>query len=165
MAATARLRDAFDANESDAEDNVLDHLRLRVIGNDFDHIAGLVTRMRYLLHHRIETGSPDGVPTPRLMEVDNGNPGLLIFRAVPSVIVGNPPFNPARTAAIFLKMSVELLANGGFLGMVMPASFLRGRRDENPDGHLLCLRTVNCLMSGKCPRELSGSHRGIRPVS
>jgi hypothetical protein len=157
MAATARLRDAFDANESDAENDVLDHLRSRVIGNDFDHIAGLVTRMRYLLHHWIETGSPEGVPTPRLMERDGLKLKAADFQGLqPSVIIGNPPFNPAMTAAKFLKTSVRLLRPGGFLGMVMPASFLRGRRDESPAGRLELLKNCELLDVWEMPQGTVG---------
>lgn len=157
MAATARLRDAFDANEPGAEDDVFKHLSSRVIGNDMDTIARLVTRMRYLLHHWIETGTPDGVPTPRLLEGD----GLELKPAdlgncQPTVIVGNPPFNPATTAAKFLRQAVDLLEPGGFLGMVMPASFLRGRRDEGPDARFQLLEECELLDVWEMPQGTVG---------
>jgi len=158
MAATARLRDAFDANEPGAEDDVLKHLSSRVIGNDMDTIARLVTRMRYLLHHWIETGAPDGVPTPRLLE---GN-GLELKPAdfencQPTVIAGNPPFNPATTAAKFLQKSVLLLAPGGFLGMIMPAAFLRMRRDRCPDARYELLSTCDLLDVAEMPDRTVGA--------
>lgn len=157
MAATARLRDAFDANEPDAEDDVLEHLCSRVIGNDIDTIARLVTQMRYLLHHWIETGSPEGVPTPKLLEGD----GLELKPAdfgncQPTVIVGNPPFNPATTAAKFLKRAVDLLEPGGFLGVIMPASFLRGRRDEGPDARFRLLEKCELLDVWEMPQGTVG---------
>jgi hypothetical protein len=47
----------------------------------------------------------------------------------PSIIVGNPPFGRAadghQLANKFLAKALELLAPGGFIGMVMPGAFLK----------------------------------------
>ena len=147
MAATARLRDAFDANESDAEDDVLEHLRARVIGNDVDNIARLVTRMRYLLHHWTETGSPDGVPTPQLMEGDGLELQAADFGVCrPSVIVGNPPYveysrvkreyslkgyeteTCGNLYAFVLETCFGILSPYGRVGMIVPLSLVSTKR-------------------------------------
>ena len=50
------------------------------------------------------------------------------------MIVGNPPFGATedgkQMASRFLLKALELLAPGGFLGMVMPGSFLKMRRQK-----------------------------------
>ena len=55
-------------------------------------------------------------------------PELLGFRS-PTIIVGNPPFGRAtdghQLANKFLLKALDLLAPGGFLGMVMPGAFLK----------------------------------------
>ena len=62
---------------------------------------------------------------------------------LPSVVVGNPPFGRAgrgqQAANHFLSKALELLAPGGFLGMVMPGGFLKMRRQKGRAmrGHLL----------------------------
>ena len=132
--------------------------RSRVIGNDVDNIARLVTRMRYLLHHWIETGSPEGVPTPQLLEGDGLELNVADFeKCRPTVIVGNPPFNPATTAAKFLEKSVQLLAPGGFLGMIMPAAFLRMRRDRCPDARYELLNSCDLLDIAEMPERTVGA--------
>ena len=65
LAATQRLEEVFDARESDAEANLLEHLMAHVIGNDTDEIARLVTRLIYLLEHWVKTGEAKDVPEPR----------------------------------------------------------------------------------------------------
>jgi hypothetical protein len=64
LAATERLAAMFDANETNAEPTLLEHLRKHVIGNDLDDIALLVTRLAYLLVHWIQKGEGQNVPEP-----------------------------------------------------------------------------------------------------
>lgn len=130
LAATERLREAFDANEADAEITVLEHLRQRVIGNDQDGIALHVASLTYLLEHVIQTGDPQSVPSPRLWEGDALGLTSARFGAyLPSIVVGNPPFGMAtdgeQLANKFLRKAMELLRPGGFLGMIMPGAFLK----------------------------------------
>jgi len=160
LAATARLRDAFDANEADAEDTVVDHLRSRVFGNDQDDIALLVARMRYLLTHWVENRTPIDVPTPRLVKRD----GLQISShelndVTPTVVVGNPPFHPSgndQMANRFLRKAIELLAPGGFLGMIMPAGFLKMRRQRCPETRRQLLDSCKLLEVWEMPERTVG---------
>ncbi|MGO8897999.1 MAG: class I SAM-dependent DNA methyltransferase [Isosphaeraceae bacterium] len=130
LAATERLRSTFDANEEDAEANVLDHLRSHVIGYDQDDVALHVANLTYLLDHVIETRDATTVPHPVLRKGDALSLTADNFVAhPPSIIVGNPPFGKAddgdQLANKFLSKALELLAPGGFLGMVMPGAFLK----------------------------------------
>ena len=136
LAATQRLEEVFDARESDAEANLLEHLMAHVIGNDTDEIARLVTRLIYLLEHWVKTGEAKDVPEPRRLWGENAlDLAPERFAGMPpSVIVGNPPFGATedgkQMASRFLLKALELLAPGGFLGMVMPGSFLKMRRQK-----------------------------------
>lgn len=161
LAATERLRDAFDANEADAEDTVLEHVQARVIGNDQDPIAILVARMRYLLTHWIENRTSDGVPTPNTLLEENGlnlTPNKL-GGISPSVVVGNPPFQKSghyQMANHFLRKAIELLAPGGFLGMIMPAGFLKMRRQRCPETRRKLLETCELLEVWELPQGAVG---------
>ena len=145
LAATERLRDVFDAREHDAEAHVLDHLRHHVIGNDIDGIAILLTRLAYLLEHWIKRRETKDVPEPQALWTSDAL-GLRpqdFAGVLPSIVVGNPPFGAAsggqQAANHFLSKALELLAPGGFLGMVMPGGFLTMRRQKGRAmrGHLL----------------------------
>ena len=130
LLAASTLRTAFDANEADAGSSVVHHLREHVIGNDRDGIALHVANLTYLLEHVIETGNADAVPSPRLWGKDALGLVLEDFGDNrPSIIVGNPPFGRStdghQLANKFLLKAIELLAPGGFLGMVMPGAFLK----------------------------------------
>jgi hypothetical protein len=130
LAASERLRAAFDANESDAEGSVFDHLHKHVVGNDLDSVAIHVASLTYMLEHVIQTGNAVNVPSPILWRRDALSLQLEDFGDNrPSVIVGNPPFGRAKNghqlANQFLSKALELLAPGGFLGMVMPGAFLK----------------------------------------
>lgn len=130
LAASERLRAAFDANESDAEGSVADHLRKHVIGNDVDGVALHVASLTYMLEHVIQTGNADDIPSPTLWTRDALGLQVQDFGDKrPSVIVGNPPFGRAQDghqlAIRFLSKALDLLAPGGFLGMVMPGAFLK----------------------------------------
>jgi hypothetical protein len=136
LAGTQRLEEVFDGREADAEASVTEHLGSHVIGNDTDEIARLVTRLAYLLEHWVKTGRAQDVPEPRRLW---GDDALQLtperFADTPlSIIVGNPPFGAAaggeQMANQFLLKALELLAPGGFLGMVMPGSFLKMRRQK-----------------------------------
>ena len=130
LAATERLRSSFDANETDSEATVLDHLRDHVIGYDQDEVALHVANLTYLLDHVIETRDATTVPHPVLRKGDalSLTPDNFVTHR-PSIIVGNPPFGKAedgdQLANKFLSKALELLAPGGFLGIVMPGAFLK----------------------------------------
>ena len=161
LAATERLRDAFDANEADSEDDVLEHLRSHVIGNDKDDIAVLVARMRYLLTHLIEKRTGDGVPIPsRLLKKDGLTLSVADFGGVvPTVIVGNPPFQPDgsdQMANQFLRKALHLLPPGGFLGMIMPAGFLKMRRQKCPETRQQLLNECELLEVWEMPQGTVG---------
>ncbi len=160
LAATSRLRDAFDADEPDAEETVNEHLRSHVFGNDKDDIALLVAKMRYLLTHWIEYGSADDVPMPMMIESDGLELSLKHFGGIaPSVIVGNPPFQPHgsdQMANCFLRKALELLQPGGFLGMIMPASFLKMRRQNAPETRRQLLASCELLEVWEVPEGVVG---------
>ncbi len=160
LAATARLHEAFDANERDAEDTVVQHLRNRVLGNDLDDIALQVTRMRYLLTHWVENRTPCDVPAPRLINRDGLELSINDFgEEPPTVIVGNPPFHPSggdQMANRFLRKAMELLAPGGFLGMIMPAGFLKMRRQNCPETRRQLLRNCELLEVWEMPEHTVG---------
>ena len=130
LAATERLRSTFDANEADAEATVLDHLRSHVVGYDQDDVALHVANLTYLLDHVIWTRDATTVPLPILRRGDALTLSAGDFlNCDPSIIVGNPPFGNASDGDLlankFLSKALELLAPGGFLGMVMPGAFLK----------------------------------------
>ncbi|QEH35207.1 Type I restriction enzyme EcoKI M protein [Aquisphaera giovannonii] len=130
LAASERLRSAFDANESESERSVIEHLRRHVVGNDVDSVALHVAGLTYLLEHVIQTGSADDVPSPALWTKDALDLQVENFGVSrPSIVVGNPPFGRAKNgdqlANQFLSKALEILAPGGFLGMVMPGAFLK----------------------------------------
>lgn len=160
LAASARLRDAFDANEDDSEDSLLVHLRSRVIGNDQDDIALLVARLRYLLTHWVENRTPTEVPRPRLLNRDGLELSLHDFDDVaPSVIVGNPPFHASggdQMANRFLRKALDLLSPGGFLGMIMPGGFLKMRRQKCPETRRQLLESCELLEVWELPERTVG---------
>jgi hypothetical protein len=160
LAATARLREAFDANECDAEDTVFEHLRNRVLGNDLDDIALQVTRMRYLLTHWIENRTPHNVPTPRLLDRDGLDLSISDFgRTAPTLVVGNPPFHPSggdQMANRFLRKAIELVAPDGFLGMIMPAGFLKMRKYHCPETRRQLLQHFEMLEVWELPQGSVG---------
>ncbi len=161
LAATARLHEAFDANERDAEDNVVDHLRNRVFGNDLDGIALLVTRMRYLLTHWVENRTSHDVATPRLANRDGLKLSAGDFGGVsPTVVVGNPPFHASdgdQMANRFLRKAMEILAPGGFLAMIMPAGFLKMRKYNCPATRRQLLQTCELLDVWEMPQGAVGA--------
>lgn len=160
LAATSRLRDAFDTGEVDAEETVGEHLRSHVFGNDLDDIALLVAKMRYLLTHWIELGSAEDVPIPTMIESDGLDLSLARFGDVaPTVIIGNPPFHKHgsdQMANCFLRKAIELLAPGGFLGMIMPASFLKMRRQNAPETRRQLLASCELLEVWEVPEGVVG---------
>lgn len=162
LSATQRLREAFDAREPDAEDNLLDHLRNRVIGNDTDRIAVLVARLAYLLEHWIRPGESVGVPEPNRWWFKDA---LTLTRddfgpAQPTVIVGNPPFSAIpggeQLASQFLLRMLTLLAPGGFLGIVMPGAFLKMRRQKAGPARKTLLDSCELLEVWELPLRAVG---------
>src|SRR5205814_1031297 len=108
-----------------------------VMGNDLDPVAILVARLSYLVAYWNHMDAIGGVPYPTL----NGGGNALtmdpaaVFGSMPSVIVGNPPFDGDAPASAFLDRALTLLAckRGSFpryLGMVMPGSFIKGKRNQ-----------------------------------
>ncbi len=162
LAATDRLRGVFDAREQDAEPNVLDHLRRHVIGNDTDAIAILVTRLAYLLEHWTKRREAREVPEPQsLWERDALEVCPEDFGgALPSVVVGNPPFGATgggqQLANQFLLKAIELLAPGGFLGMIMPGGFLKMRRQKCPETRERLLRDAQLIEVWELPTRVVG---------
>jgi predicted RNA methylase len=137
LAATERLRQAYDPREAGAERNLIQHLQRHVVGNDIDPIAILVTRLAYLLEHWVRTGEPSNPPEPARLWQTNGLAlsASKFPEGLPSVIVGNPPFggqaSGQQRANQFLEKSLDLLSSPGYLGIVMPGPFLKQRRDQS----------------------------------
>ena len=162
LAATNRLRSVFDANEAGSESELFDHLRAHVIGNDWDSVAILVANLTYLLEHVIETRDARSVPAP---DIGNKNaldltPELFAPRS-PSIIVGNPPFGRAtdghQLANKFLLKALDLLAPGGFLGMVMPGAFLKMMsRGGTPEARRKLLEACELLEVWEMPEGTIG---------
>lgn len=162
LAGTQRLREVFDARESEEEGDVVAHLQDHVIGNDTDRIAVLVTKLAYLLEHWISRSERAGVPEPqRLWERDALDLSETDFAGCrPSMIVGNPPFASAaggqQLANQFLLKALDLLRPGGYLGMIMPGGLLKMLRQKAPAIRKTLLSTCELLEVWEQPLEVVG---------
>jgi hypothetical protein len=135
LAATDRLAQLFDPREVAGNIDKTQYLRAAVLGNDIDPVAILMTRLSYLIAYWNRSDAAGDVPYPQLREQDALSMDLSsAFGRPPAVIVGNPPFDGPQPASHFLRRAITTLlaAPKGprFIGMVMPAAFLKGRREQ-----------------------------------
>jgi hypothetical protein len=83
-----------------------------------------------------------------------------VFKRVPSVIVGNPPFDGPKPASVFLDRALDLLLAKGseyprYIGMVMPGAFIKAKREQEAvRGRLL--RETRILEVWELPEKAVG---------
>ncbi len=184
LAATDRLANLFDPREDNSHTDRTAWLKQAVMGNDIDPVAILVTQLSYLVAYWNRVDEKQAVPFPSINKGDALKLNLKeTFGRIPSVIVGNPPFDlKGHPATEFLARALTALLSEdrtypGYIGMVMPGAFLKGVRDQlEVRGSLLsharlmevwelpqcaiglCARTPTCVViaevtSGKPPVE------------
>ena len=100
------------------------YLTKHLLGNDSDVFATEVSRLSLLLFS-IPYGNSWNVTTNDFLYKSIAND--------PCIIIGNPPFEESRRgekfqkAAYFLLKYIKVLRNEGFIGIVMPETFLQNK--------------------------------------
>ena len=111
LAATERLSALFHPREPGASALGREGVRKAVMGNDLDPVTILVAKLSYLVAYWNQVDEAAGVPYPNLHGQGNAltlDP-LAAFGSMPSVIVGNPPFDGDKPASAFLDHALTLL--------------------------------------------------------
>ncbi len=162
LAATDRLAGLYHPREPGAPRDRTEWVRSAVMGNDIDPVAVLVTKLSYLVAYWNRVDHASKVPFPILHE---GGDALTIdpsvaFNRMPSVIVGNPPFDGPKPASAFLGRALDLLqAKGGdyprYIGMVMPGAFIKAKREQEAIRDRL-LRETQILEVWELPEQAVG---------
>jgi hypothetical protein len=132
------------------------------MGNDLDPVAILVAKLSYLVAYWNNVDDATSVPYPNLHERGNAltlDP-VAAFEFMPSVIVGNPPFDGDEPASAFLDRALTLLLNKTskfprYLGMVMPGAFAKGKR-ENETVRARLLQNARILEIWEFPEHAVG---------
>lgn len=123
LSACKRLEDLVRYEKAEFERH--DYLTRMIEGNDIDKFASEVAKLSLLLY---------SLPYGNKWNIHAGD--LLCINAseiqMPSVVLGNPPYKEARRdgrntqkATAFLDKYLEWLQNDGFIGIILPESFLQ----------------------------------------
>jgi hypothetical protein len=163
LAATERLEALFHPREPGADSLGQDWLRRAVMGNDLDPVAILVTKLSYLVAYWNHVDDAANVPYPSLNERGDALTlaPVTAFGHLPSVIVGNPPFDGPEPASAFLCRALDLLLNKEseyprYLGMVMPAAFIKGMQNKNESVRNRLLQHARILEIWEIPEHAIG---------
>lgn len=138
LAATERLAGLLDPREPGFSGDALSYLKYAVMGNDIDGVAILVASLSYLLAYWNRADSDGRIPFPSLYPGGNALDLDLTaaFGRLPGVIVSNPPFDKkGQPASEFLLRALNVLSHEranfpAYLGIVMPAAFLTGTKNQ-----------------------------------
>lgn len=123
LSACKRLEDLvkYEKKEFDRHD----YLTRMIEGYDIDKFASEVARLSLLLYS-FPYGNKWNIHAGDLLRISKSK------IQVPSVILGNPPYEEIRgnsqktqKAAVFLDKYLEWLHDGGFIGIILPESFLQ----------------------------------------
>ncbi len=189
LAATRRLALMPDLPSQSTEKTAF--LKNRVVGNDIDPQAALLTALKYFIIHESEQ-TP--FPTPRFLAEDYNSFDVeklkreLVQR--PTVLVANPPFGESgkknvQRAAQFVDKALDWMRPGDLFGFVLPQIFLQGewqgcgsaRRRLMKDCELLevwelpekavglAAEQATCVLVGACGRARQSPIKGRVLVS
>jgi len=102
-----------------------DYLTTSIIGYDIDRFASEVARLSLLLYS-LPYGNRWNIRTADLLKINE------LKEDIPSIILGNPPYEEKRKdskksqkATDFLKRYMEWLSKDGYIGIILPESFLQ----------------------------------------
>ncbi len=168
LAATRRLASMPDLPSRSAERK--DYLGTRIVGNDLDPQAELLTALKYFIIHESEQ-----IPFPRprfLAEDYNSFDVKKLERRLaqrPTVLVANPPFGESgekrdvQLAARFVDKALDWMRPGDLFGFVLPQIFLHSTWQGCGPARKRLLETCRLLEVWELPEGAVG-HAARQPV-
>ena len=161
LAATRRLASMQDIPSRSAEKER--YLESRVVGNDIDRQAELLTMLKYVIIHESEQIP---FPRPRFLAEDYNSFDVaeLERRLVqrPTVLVANPPFGEAgekkdvQLAAQFVEKALGWMRPGDLFGFVLPQIFLHSTWQGCGPARKRLLKTCQLLEVWELPEKAVG---------
>lgn len=116
----------YDMNEVDRHE----YLTKMIAGYDLDKFASEVARLSFLLYS-LPYGNKWSIKAGDLLKLNN-------VEEAPYIIMGNPPYEEKRgdkekkqKATKFLDKYIEWLHEGGYIGIILPETFLQNDRSIN----------------------------------
>ena len=190
LAATRRVASMPDLPSRSAKK--MGYLETRIVGNDIDPQAELLTALKYFIIHESEEIP---FPRPRFLAEDYISLGVEdLERRLgqrPTVLVANPPFGEAgekkdvQLAARFVDKALDWMRSGDLFGFVLPQIFLHSTWQgcgparkrlldacrlvevwELPEGAVgLAAEQATCVLIGICGQAGQSSIKGRAIVS
>ncbi|MCP3958876.1 MAG: N-6 DNA methylase [bacterium] len=161
LAATRRLASMPDLPSRLAEKT--GYLGTRIVGNDIDPQAELLTALKYFIIHESEQVP---FPRPRFLAEDYNSLGVeeLERRLVqrPTVLVANPPFGESgakkdvQLAAQFVDKALDWMRPGDIFGFVLPQIFLHSTWQGCGTARKQLLKTCRLLEVWELPEKAVG---------
>ncbi|MCP3997921.1 MAG: N-6 DNA methylase [bacterium] len=161
LAATRRLASMPDLPSRPAEKT--GYLGTRIVGNDIDPQAELLTALKYFIIHESEQVP---FPRPRFLARDYNSLGVeeLERRLVqrPTVLVANPPFGESgakkdvQLAAQFVDKALDWMRPGDIFGFVLPQIFLHSTWQGCGTARKQLLKTCRLLEVWELPEKAVG---------
>ncbi|MCP4592859.1 MAG: N-6 DNA methylase [bacterium] len=168
LAATRRLASMPDLPSRPAEKER--YLGTRIVGNDIDPQAGLLTTLKYFIIHESE---PIPFPRPHFLAEDyNSFDAEELERRLvqrPTVLVANPPFGESgkkkdfQLAAQFVDKALGWMRPGDIFGFVLPQIFLHSTWQGCGPARKRLLETCQLLEVWELPEGTVG-HAARQPV-
>ncbi len=161
LAATRRLASMPDLPSRLAERR--DYLGTRIVGNDIDPQAELLTALKYFIIHESEQIP---FPRPRFLAEDYNSFDVekLDRRLVqrPTVLVANPPFGElgkkkdVQVAAQFVDKALDWMRPGDLFGLVLPQIFLHSTWQGCGPARKRLLKTCRLFEVWELPEKAVG---------